>query len=639
MFDNDDIDDEIPDFDNPGTPKQLREHAAEALALTALEAALTRRSRAALKRRPSLIIIKVPSKDWVEIIAPEIKRMDKAPVVRTVTERLKQGGVFHRIGGEDLKHLRQGRSVLYVCQNPQDLLDEVVLAAVDVTITIPVMTPAVLRKVIRRVTGKVARGVTHDMACLDLPVITSVVRKELTARECVENLGRAVGRKPARVVSSVPVLNLLPLTHDIRKWTDHTWADLEAVKRGAMHPDQLVFAMLEGPPGTGKTLIAESLARTADWSFVPTSVGAWFTSGDGALGGVARNLKSFIDQVLSSEPSIGFMDELDALPNRATMDNRGRDWWTPVINLFLTEIDRLRKSNRKVMLLGATNYYSHLDNALIRPGRLQQRVSVLPPQSESDVVALIRYYLKDDLAAVDLGRLGRIGRGATPAMVEGWLKEARGAARNNKRPLELGDILAQMVPEDDRPPADIRAIAIHEMGHAIVAHRLGQRVESVSIIADGNSGGRTWTRLPTIVPTWNRLLDMATIALGGRAADMVLGDGPNAGAEGDLASATELLMAAYERQGLRDSLVFAPALSFRRADTFAAVNAELRRLLKRAMAIVEADRDLVLQLADSLIAERVLSGEEVADKLGTKPNDLAPRKPLTKRPRVQTPLS
>lgn len=616
MFDDDDIDDEIPDFDNPDTPEPLREHAAEALALTALEAALTRTTRIALKRRPSLIIVKVPGRDWVEIIAPQIKRMDKAPAVRAVTERVKQGGVFHRIGGEDLKYLRQGRSVLYVCQDPQELLDEAVLRAVDVTISIPAMTPAVLRKVIRRVTGRVARGVTTDMAGLDLPVITSVVRQELTARECVENLGRAVGRKPARITPAVPLLNHLPLTKDIRKWTDQTWADLEAVKRGAMHPDQLVFAMLEGPPGTGKTLIAESLAHTADWTFVPTSVGAWFTSGDGALGGVARNLKSFIDQVLASEPAIGFMDELDALPNRATVDNRGRDWWTPVINLFLTEIDRLRKSNRKVLLLGATNYYAHLDNALIRPGRLQQRVSVQPPQTESDVIALLRYYLRGDLAEADLGRLGRIGRGATPAMVEGWLKEARGAARSNKRPLELGDILAQMVPSDDRAPADIRAIAIHEMGHAIVAHRLGQRVESVSIIADGNSGGRTWTRLPTIVPTWDRLLDMATVTLGGRAADIVLGDGPNAGAEGDLASATELLIAAHERQGLRDSLVFAPALAFRRADTFAAVNAELRRLLKRAMAIVEADRDLVLQLADRLIAERVLSGEDMAGTVG-----------------------
>ena len=217
-------------------------------------------------------------------------------------------------------------------------------------------------------------------------------------------------------------------------------------------------------------------------------------------------------------------------------------------------------------------------------------------------------------------------------MVEGWLKEARGTARNKDRPLELGDILGQMVPEDDRTPADIRAIALHEIGHAVVAHRLGQMVESVSIIPDGASGGRTWTRLTTVVPTWERLLDMVTVTLGGRAADIVLGEGANAGAEGDLATATEMLMAAHERQGLRDNLVFAPALGIRPADAFMAVNSELRRLLKRAIAIVEADRGLVLHLADRLIADRVLSGVDVVGVLGDQSSRPAPRNRLRKRP-------
>lgn len=640
LFDNNDIDDEIPDFDHSDAPKPPRENAMEALALTALETALTRKSRAALKRHPSVIIVKLPHEDWAESVAAAIKRMERAPAIRTVTERVKKGGVFHRVGGDDLKYLRQGRSILYISQDPEELLDEAILVAADVTITIPALMPAMLRKIIRRVTGGIARGVTAEMAALDLPVITSVVRQDLTARQCVDNLLRAIARKPRSQVSSGPLLPALPLTDVVRKWTTDILADLSAVGTGALPPDQLVFGVLEGPPGTGKTLIAESLARTAGWSFVPTSVGIWFTSGDGALGGVARNLKSFIDQILASEPAIGFMDEIDALPNRQTMDNRGRDWWTPIINLFLTEIDHLKRSNRKVLLLGATNYFAHLDSALIRPGRLQRRVSVLPPQSEDEVIALMRYYLKDDLADVDLSRLGRVGRGATPGMVEGWLKEARSEARNKSRPLELGDIFGRMVPEDDRTPADIRAIALHEIGHTVVAHRLGQMVESVSIIPEGASGGRTWTKLSTIIPTWERLLDTATVMLGGRAADIVLGDGANAGAEGDLASATELVLAAHERQGLRDSLVFAPVLGIRSADTFRAVNAELRRLLKRAMDIVEADRDLAVYLADRLIEERVLSGDDIVSVLGTQSTWPVPRNSSrTRKPKALLPPS
>src|SRR5690606_4508044 len=126
---------------------------------------------------------------------------------------------------------------------------------------------------------------------------------------------------------------------------------------------------------------------------------------------------------------------------------------------------------------------------------------------------LLRYYIGDNLPGADLAGLARIGRGATPAMVEGWLKEARAEARARQRPLEIEDILARMVPEDDRSPEDIRAVAIHECGHAVVAHRLGRIVDSVSIIPEGDTGGRMISRLPTLVPVWSDVQDTVTVSL------------------------------------------------------------------------------------------------------------------------------
>lgn len=349
-------------------------------------------------------------------------------------------------------------------------------------------------------------------------------------------------------------------------------------------------------------------------------MGDWFTTGDGALGGVAQNLKRFIGELLAREPAIGFLDEIEALPDRRTMDNRGKDWWTPIITLFLTEIDRLRKSGRKVMLLGATNYYEHLDAALVRPSRLQQRISVLPPQTEAEVGALLRYYIKDDLPGTDLMRLARIGRGATPAMVEGWLKQARAEARARQRPLDMNDILALMVPEDNRSPEDIRAVAIHECGHAVVAHRLGRIVDSVSIIPEGNSCGRMISRLPTLVPVWSDVQDTVTVTLSGRAADIVLGRGPNTGAEADLANATSLLVDAFDRHGLRGDLTYVPALGARSSAAVLGIGVELRRLLDQAIAIIKDNRGLVLELAELLIVKKVLSGADVAHVLGRGPN-------------------
>ena len=79
----------------------------------------------------------------------------------------------------------------------------------------------------------------------------------------------------------------------------------------------------------------------------------------------------------------------------------------------------------------------------------------------NEVYAVFAYYLKGDLAEADLGKLARLGIGATPATVEGWLKEARGMARVASRPLQLADILGQMLPREDRTPECVLTIALH----------------------------------------------------------------------------------------------------------------------------------------------------------------------------------
>ncbi|WP_189427465.1 AAA family ATPase [Devosia pacifica] len=533
-----------------------------------------------------------------------------------VTELKKSGSLRMQAGRDELGLLQNNHSLMFITHDVQ-LLDEAVLAVADLSITLPPLTPDLLRRAIRRFTGQTARGVTPAMAKLKLEVIIASMRPGASAGDCVANLKRAVERGATIAAPDVPHLDQLPLTGVVERWSGQVLRDLAVVETDELAPHHIPFVILEGPPGTGKTLIANSLAATAGWNFVSSSVGGWFTTGDGALGGVARNLKTFVDQILASEPCIGFLDELDALPDRQTMDPRGRDWWTPIITLFLTEIDRLRNSGRKILLIGATNYYARLDSALVRPGRLQKRVSVLPPSTDSELLSVFRYWLGSDLREANLEKLLNPARGATPASIEGWVKDARAEARNHGRPLELDDILSQILPVDDRPPADIRAIAVHELGHAVVAHRLGHDVDLISIVPNGAVDGVVRSTAPTTVFTHQDIEDLVTISLGGRAADMVLSKGPNAGAEADLARATELLVAAKENQGLGETLVSRRVIrcAVDSEDSISSVENDLKRLLTKAMNIVSQDCQTIAALVDRLIDARIMSGTEMRGHL------------------------
>ena len=606
-----DIDDD--DF-NPGDLDALTKtmpSSADCLIEVALHKALTAKARKLMSRGSSAIIISVPSLEWSQMVTRRVAKLSDKISVSAVLERGGRKKEEELVGADALPMLQRGRCIVFVSHNPAGTLDPAVLAAADVIISIEEITVPLLRLVIRRVTGGIARGVTPEMAALPLTSVISAIRPGIAARECVANLDRAIVPPPQISEPEVPLLSQLPLVPEVRRWADTTQDDLAAVADGSLSPCALTYGVLEGVPGTGKTLLARSLARTSGWSFVDSSVGSWFTTGDGALGGVARNLRSFVDQAIAAQPAVAFLDELDALPDRAGLDARGRDWWSPVVTLMLTEIDRLRASGARVLLLGATNYFGRLDAALVR--RLQQRITVRAPQSREEIVDLLKFYLKEDLPLADLMVLAHLSIGATPSRVDGFVRNARAAARGAQRALTLEDVVSQVAPEDSRRPADIRAIALHEVGHALVAHRLGHTVEMVSIVPHASIGGRVSSALPTIVPNLSDIHDMATVMLAGRAADLTLGGGANTGSESDLEAATRLLIDAYERQGLGRGLLYGPAVSkMPSTGTIKAVASDLAALLDRAVAMLQAERDLAIKFAGYLTTAKILSGDQVA---------------------------
>ncbi|WP_280949093.1 MULTISPECIES: hypothetical protein [Methylobacterium] len=130
------------------------------------------------------------------------------------------------------------------------------------------------------------------------------------------------------------------------------------------------------------------------------------------------------------------------------------------------------------------------------------------------------------------------------------MRAARQRARSEDRSLRLDDLLDSIRPRDDRSPEFLRLIALHEAVHAVVARRLGQRVARVSMLATGDMAGSTEIICGPSAPTAQQIDDHVIVLLAGRAADLVLGAGPHAGAVQDLRSATRLVAAKRVSLGL-----------------------------------------------------------------------------------------
>lgn len=623
---DDDIDLNDDDGENTeaAASPQPTERPGEALARLMLDTALnSKKQRKLLQGAASLIIIRTLDEATARLLDSYLTGHDRSLAVQAYTELHRSGGRTEPQGRDELRKLEYGRSVVLISQDPERVLVPEAMGSADAVIAVPAPDLATVRKTIRAVTGRKVRGLRlADIDGLGIRDLTTAIRPGLSARDCVVNLRRAAGNraKEPNVLSNVLALEDLVMTKPVSDWAFGELRLMEKVVGGEVSSTALRYACLEGPPGTGKTTIAAALAKSAGWTFVSTSVGKWFAESGGHLGDVIRAARRFFDEIaLVKGPIVGLMDEIDGLPNRAVMEPKDAQWWTPVVTFVLTEIDRLVQSGKPIMLIAATNHFDRLDAALVRPGRLETKVSVLLPDLD-DRKRLFHGFVGDRIAAEGLATLARLGVMATPAQIESWCRTALAEAEAKNKKLHLRDLLDLVTPPDGRSPEKDRAVALHEAGHAIVAHDLGLPVAEISILSMGAIGGFVNTgnqdqRLMTR-PEIERL---GSMILGGRAADMVLGQGAHAGAASDIEAVNTLLRSAMLELGLYGSLRTAKnsdSRNFRDGVPLAtAVEHELNRLLERAIEIVSRRRDDVFHLVAVLLEERVITGDRLAEVL------------------------
>ena len=153
---------------------------------------------------------------------------------------------------------------------------------------------------------------------------------------------------------------------------------------------QIKGIILEGNPGNGKTLFAKALAGETDVKFIATK-GADFQSAMMSMG--ARKIKMLFKKARKNKPCIIFIDEFDGIGERRNYAGTGVDKENNrIITAMLNEMDGFN-SEDGILVIAATNSYSSLDPALIRPGRFDLKYNRSNPDYNTRI-KLIELYTK-----------------------------------------------------------------------------------------------------------------------------------------------------------------------------------------------------------------------------------------------------
>lgn len=408
--------------------------------------------------------------------------------------------------------------------------------------------------------------------------------------------------------------------------------------------------ILDGPPGTGKTLLAKAVAGEAGVPFISIS-GSEFVEMFVGVG--ASRVRDVFAQAKKNAPCIIFIDEIDAVGRqRGAGFAGGNDEREQTINQILVEMDGF-EGNPGIITIAATNRVDVLDNALLRPGRFDRKITVdLPDYQGRTKILGVHSRGKPLEPDVDLEAIARRTPGFSGAQLENLMNEAAiSAARLDKATVGWEEIDGAvdriMVGLEKKGAAAAQVtkqkelVAYHEAGHAIVGALMPEydQVQKVTIIPRSNgAGGLTFfapsdNRLESGLYSKQYLESQLAVALGGRLAEEIIfgEDQVTTGASGDVQQVARIAKMMVKQYGMSD--VVGPValespqqggpfmgrqLGQRRTQwggkLMGKVEAEIERLVNNsyltAKKILMENRELLDHLSATLVDQETVSAEE-----------------------------
>ncbi|MFM8265120.1 MAG: AAA family ATPase, partial [Acidimicrobiia bacterium] len=300
----------------------------------------------------------------------------------------------------------------------------------------------------------------------------------------------------------------------------------------------------------------------------------------------------------------------------------------------------------RILHVMATNLPESLDEALLRPGRIDRKFRVGYPSREGRIRTYRGYLdkVKNTLTEADIERLATSSPYSSGAVIKDIVNEGLMAAlRDGREVIEWRDIIAAKSLKEhgvtdgfEYVDRERHAIAIHEACHAIAAYRVKADFQSdvTTIERRGDVGGCV-ARVPVVerMFEWKTELENdIQISIASLVGERLFFDGDSTnGVGGDLDNATRLALVMESRWGMgeniashsvlvagsaggagnggngkqpEDDLKVSPVLGER-------VEKRLREIYERTRAMLEANRYEILCLAHALEWHRTMNGADV----------------------------
>lgn len=309
--------------------------------------------------------------------------------------------------------------------------------------------------------------------------------------------------------------------------------------------------------------------------------------------------------------------------------------------------------NPGIITIAATNRVDVLDNALLRPGRFDRKVTVdLPDYKGRARILGVHARGKPLEPDVDLEAIARRTPGFSGAQLESLMNEAAiAAARIGKSTVgweQVDDAVDRIMVGLEKKggtsmqkPQQKELVAYHEAGHAVLGALMPDydQVQKITIIPRSNgAGGLTFfspneSRLESGMYSRQYLESQLAVALGGRLAEEIIfgEDNVTTGASNDIQQVANIAKRMVKQWGMSDKVGSIVLESPQSGGPFMGrsmgmrgtqwggkimgdVDSEVERMVNNsyltAKKVLTGNRDLLDHLAATLVEQEVVSAEE-----------------------------